>query len=279
MMLKLLELSNVNGKHSYSSGNGGVHIAICFFGQVKHYDMVAESVQRHIFDVLDSKNITYDIFAHTFNQSVFDNPRNEEHKVPIDPSSLQKILSLPQSAVIYDHLEDADASADLEYMAKNGDPWPQHPLLALRYFLRQMYSLKRVTHLWLPARHKYHFVLYLRPDALFLTDLDLPRIGPRLDNATLVTPSFACWANLWNDRLSYGRPDVMAAYGLRGDSLAGYVAAGKPPHAETFLGDHMASLRVANALSDTVFQRMRADGRIDRRDFLLANAKPRPGRC
>ena len=268
-------LLNTNFSTTHKSG----YVAVCFFGQVKKFEQVSASVKFHIFDVLSVNGYGYDVYAHTFNQSTFDNPRNSEYSVRIDPFSLQNLLSIPEFAVRYNRVREADSWMDIDFIAKNGDPWPKHNLLTLRYYIRQLFSLKRVTMLWLPSRAKYDFVLYLRPDVLFLTDLDLPKIGPRLDDATLVTPSFACWENLWNDRMAYGKPAVMARYGLRGDHLAEYVTAGKQPHAETFLGDHMISLNVTNVLSDTVFQRMRADGRIDRRDFLLANAKPRPGRC
>ena len=52
-------------------------VAVCFFGQVKNYSFVADSVQRHVFRILDTENYTYDVFAHTYNQSSFVNIRSQ----------------------------------------------------------------------------------------------------------------------------------------------------------------------------------------------------------
>ena len=69
------------------------HVCVCFFGQVKNYSHVAHTVQKHILDVLVSMNITYDVFAHTYNQSKFANKRNKEAEQSIDPFSLQRVTA------------------------------------------------------------------------------------------------------------------------------------------------------------------------------------------
>ena len=112
-------------------------------------------------------------------------------------------------------------------------------------------------------------MLYLRPDALFLSDLDLPRTAQKLDDVTIATPDWACSGGLWNDRMAYGTPAAMIHYGLRGNHLAAYVAAGWQPHAEAFLAHEMAARGIGNLRSRTVFQRMRADGHVDHRDARL----------
>jgi hypothetical protein len=252
------------------------HVAVCFFGQVKHYKQVAASQQKYVFDILRASNFTYDIFAHTYNQTEFSNPRNGvKRSVEIVPTSLQQILSLPNSAVLYDSPEAADQLFNVRNLAKNGDPWPDNPLLSIKYFTRQLHSLKRVTQLWTPAMHKYEFVLYLRPDVLFISPLDLPLNAPALRAKALrvATPNWHQFGGL-NDRLAYGAPAAMAAYGVRGDGLQRFVDSGGLPHAERFLKRYLASQGVASIASRTKFQRVRADGHVDGRDAPLS----KPGR-
>ena len=219
-------------------------VAVCFFGQVKNYKHVADSVQRHVFDVLDKTGLAYDVFAHTFNQSDFTNPRNREQHLPIDPASLQDNLAIPPTAMLYDNLAAA------------------------------LHSLHRVTSLWEARAARYSWVLYLRPDLRFLSDLDLPRLRAFLhhapDQAAIATPGFAKWGGL-NDRLAFGPPSAMLAYGRRGEALERYVAVTqRRPCAEAYLAHYLAGHGVTAVDSEVRFQRIRADGRPDRRDAWLA---------
>jgi hypothetical protein len=171
--------------------------------------------------------------------------------------------------MLYDSPEAADRLHNAAKLAKNGDPWPDNPLLSIVYFVRQLHSLKRVTKLWIPTRHKYKFVLYLRPDALFLSPLDLPRNAPALNSKSIATPAWHQFGGR-NDRLAYGVPAVMAAYGMRGDFLQSFVDSGKMPHAEKFLKHYLRSRGIGSVGSRTRFQRVRADGHVDRRDVGFA---------
>ena len=249
-------------------------VAVCFFGQVKNYKHVADSVQRHVFDVLDKTGLAYDVFAHTFNQSDFTNPRNREQHLPIDPASLQDNLAIPPTAMLYDNLAAADSAYNLTALLARGDPWPDNPRLSLRYYARQLHSLHRVTSLWEARAARYSWVLYLRPDLRFLSDLDLPRLRAFLhhapDQAAIATPGFAKWGGL-NDRLAFGPPSAMLAYGRRGEALERYVAVTqRRPCAEAYLAHYLAGHGVTAVDSEVRFQRIRADGRPDRRDAWLA---------
>jgi hypothetical protein len=248
--------------------------------QVKNYSLVAASVETHVFAVLRAHGYRYDIFAHTYNQTAFANPRNREPLLPIQPTSLQRVLALPAAAVLYDPPAAADAAVDLDALARNGDPWPDNPRRSILYFARQLHSLHRVTSLWLPRAAAYALVLYLRPDARFLTDIDLPALAPHLSApaapARIATPYWARNGGL-NDRLAFGPPGAMAAYGRRGDALRAYVAAGRRPHAETFLRDFLRERGVEDVPSACVFQRVRVAGDVERGDLPLAPRGPGQG--
>jgi hypothetical protein len=241
-------------------------IAVCFFGQVKNYSHVASSVQEHIFSVLETEHFSIEIYAHTFNETSFTNPRNQEANLTIDFMSLENTLSASgeyKVSVVYDPVSAADQSMDVRKLLQHGDPWPDNPALSVRNLVRQLYSLQRLTQLWAPRARRYKYCLYLRPDLLFWSDLDLRRARPHLDAGALVTPAFDQNEGL-NDRLALGTPAVMRAYGARADGLLDYVLGlGRPPHAETYLLHAMAARGVRNVDSAVSFERVRADGRLD----------------
>ena len=240
-------------------------VAVCFFGQVKNYDLVASSTKKHILNVLESENFAFEIYAHTYNQTSFTNPRNREKNISIDPFSLEKYFSVNAGrniSIVYDDVATADGSFDLKQLLKYGDPWPENPIISLRNMARQLYSLRRLTALWAPHKHRYKYCLYIRPDLLFAADLDLNRTRPQLDNGTIATPDFAQFGGL-NDRLAIGTPAVMHIYGSRADELLDYVLRlRRKPHAETFLLHAMRSRGIRSVGSAVRFQRMRADGSL-----------------
>ena len=125
--------------HVLSSQKKYDHIAICFFGLVKNFSHVSHSV-------LNSQNITYDIFAHTFNLIIYSNSHNKENETKINPFSLKQILSLDDRSISYDDVETADRIFDFDELLKHGDPWGNNGL-SLRYLVRQFYSLQKVTDL------------------------------------------------------------------------------------------------------------------------------------
>jgi hypothetical protein len=240
-------------------------VAICFFGQVKHYEHVADSVKRHIFDVLRADNYTFDIFAHTYNLTTFTNPRNRENNIPIDPRSLQRILNISDERVIYEEPDAADARFDIQTLLTAGDPWPENPTISLRFMGRQLYSLMRVTGLWNSTRSKYKYCIYLRPDTVFRSDIDLKQLELNLTEGTLSTPGFGKYGGI-NDRLAFGPPSAMEAYGRRGEHLIEYVLKMRRPScAESYLEKYLELRSLTNVDSSILFYRVRADGRVETR--------------
>ncbi len=238
-------------------------IAICFFGQVKHYKHVADSVQQHVFDVLRADNYTFDIFAHTYNLTTFTNPRNRENDTPIDPGSLQRILNISDDNMIYDEPDAADAQFDIRTLLTAGDPWPGNPVISLRFMGRQLYSLMRVTGLWNTTRSRYKYCIYLRPDTVFRSNIDLKQLEQNLTETSLSTPAFGKYGGI-NDRLAFGRPSAMEAYGRRGEHLVAFVLKRRQPaYAESYLERYLELMELTNVDSSILFYRVRADGRVE----------------
>ena len=240
-----------------------IHVAICFFGQVKHYEHVADSVQRHILDVLRADNYTWEIFAHTYNMTTFTNPRNRENNTPIDARSLQRVLGIRDENMLYDEPDAADAFFDFEAFLARGDPWGSAQGTSLRFMLRQQYSLARVTGLWNSTRDRYHYCVYLRPDTVFRSDLDLQRLAHGLNTTTIATPAFGKYGGI-NDRFAFGVPSVMEKYGRRGEFLLEYTGSRRAvPYAEKYLERYLELHNLTNVDSSILFYRVRADGRVE----------------
>lgn len=254
-------------EHQHIDGRNNVttrRVCVCFYGLVKQYDMVAQSVKKHIFDVIKAANYTYDVYAHTYNITSVFNERNKEMGLSIDPTSLKRVL--PRARVIYDTPEAADGSVSLDDLLVNGDPWPENPRTSLRYYVRQLYSLRRLTELWAPKMNDYDYCIYLRPDVFFISDLDLFDKQQNLTRSALATPGWQQWTGR-NDRFAYGVPSVMQIFGNRLNGLQDYVTSQrKQPHAEIFLGAYVKAMNLTSILSQTKFKRMRANGKLDARD-------------
>ena len=239
-----------------------IHVAICFFGQVKHYEHVADSVQRHILDVLRADNYTWEIFAHTYNMTTFTNPRNRENNTPIDARSLQRVLGIRDENMLYDEPDAADAFFDFEAFLARGDPWGSAQGTSLRFMLRQQYSLARVTGLWNSTSDRFHYCVYLRPDTVFRSDLDLQRLAHGLNTTTIATPAFGKYGGI-NDRFAFGVPSVMEKYGRRGEFLLEYTGSRRAvPYAEKYLERYLELHNLTNVDSSILFYRVRADGRV-----------------
>jgi hypothetical protein len=281
-------------------------VAICFFGQVKNIsnrevDAFIENILRPLAEVY----LEIDVYLHTYNMRKFTNPRNNEDGAFIDVSKsiqllMSEISSLSSSAAIIcirqeqieiSHLQDADMSfQDLRYYLNRGDPWNNQGVSML-YFLRQLYSLDRVTRLWEKVEEEaekgqhYDAVIYTRPDLLFFDRL--PSLAPSwlfdgeckgdgtdgfysdttllatLEENTIYTAGFDQYQGL-NDRFAMGSPSVMKIYGHRLHLIDHYFATypNMKLWAEPFLSKVMNDMSGVHnmLLHNFTFSRVRADG-------------------
>jgi hypothetical protein len=235
-------------------------VAICFFGLVKDLKHTQASLTEHIFQPLKAQGYTCEIFAHTYEIERYSNSRNSEANLPIKPRSIEGLRSSDRkTTVVYDKPEEVDKLYPLDSYLRNGDPWPDNPRQSLKYFLRQIHSLDRVTALWKKRASEFDLAVYLRPDTSFYNHLTLI---PNLTLTQIVTPGFHLWGG-YNDRFAYGRPGTMIKYGERGRFLNQYMTSTKQkPHAETYLKWYCTNQGLQNSLSPIRFTRIRANGQV-----------------
>jgi hypothetical protein len=171
-------------------------VALCFFGLVKGVDDdLVRTIADGVVGPLVTAGFVIDSFLHTYHATTFSNAFNKE--TDASPFNQTRSLAtlrtlLPNLLVAADDMATPDNLMPLARYLKAGDPWPFHPNESLRYFLRQQFSLLRVTEMWsgsrdlvhilvgggrveLPPsiRARYDGVVYLRPDLYHLSKLNM----------------------------------------------------------------------------------------------------------
>ncbi len=204
------------------------------------------------------------VYLHTYNSTSVTNRRSAEDGATMDWTAYTLLQphewQVDDAAAVSRELIDANLKAWL----RHGDAWggetAEHT--TLRNFLKQLYSLKQVTNMWLPEASRFDIVLYLRSDVWFFNQLSVPELDEAMQHPDrLYTPMFHQWGGL-NDRLAFGTPAVMSVYGSRLDAALKF-AQQEPVHAEHLLLDvaTQAGLDITGQ-THLLFERVRATGEL-----------------
>jgi hypothetical protein len=240
-------------------------VALCFFGLVKNYGLVAGSVEQYVLAPLRREGYDYDVYIHTYDQVFTSNARNGERNVYINPRSIATFF--PGARMRRDAPEIADRVRPLDFYLQNGDPWPDNPRVSMINYVRQLYSLLEVTKLWSPRAAEYRYVIYLRPDVRFTSPLTLL---PNLQDNQIAIPAFHSFMGC-NDRFAYGRAATMKAYGGRMNWLEAFFTNHHTRlHAERYLLLFLQAHNIKPVWIPLHFVRVRADGNENPADRALA---------
>ena len=236
-------------------------IAICFFGLCKSTNYTIDSINKCIFDPLIQ--FEYDIYVHTFYiNDVYSNKRNNENNIVLN-NDLYKLLN-PIKYVIDD--DKIRKSIDFLKYRSQGDPWDNN-FESLDNLILALYSLNQVTQLWKSSNKTYDYIMYIRPDVLFLQPLDVSYFN-QINNNNIILPNFHEYPI--NDRFAIGTPNVMLKYGERYDNAYNY-SLSKKLHAEEYLNYILTLNNIKIIKINFKFQRIRANGIIDIHDKKLNN--------
>lgn len=238
-----------------------MRIALCFWGLCRSTHLTIASLERHIFSVLRSAGVSFDVFVHTYSlHKPYTNPRSGEYELQLRNTAWKYLQ--PTSAQI-DNQDEIDTQIGLANYRSKGNPWVDEPSQAeapwhtLDNHLRALWSLKQVTGLWSSSNEPYDWIVYLRPDVRYLTPFDIGWFQT-IGSKSIGCPDFQQIASC-NDRFAVCRPEVAALYGNRFDKALEY-SRQKPLHAETFLADTMAEAGIHFVSLGFRFHRIRADG-------------------
>ena len=115
-----------------------MHVALVFFGLIRHGHTTYPSVQKNVLEVLQQHHVTWDSFCHTYNLPVITNSRSQEQNAPIEGAATFAAC-LGNTAFRVDNQEvTVDAQLEMAPYMQHGDPWHDQ-WQSLRNLLRQLH--------------------------------------------------------------------------------------------------------------------------------------------
>jgi len=232
------------------------NIAICFYGICRSTNYTIDSINKYIFNPLKQMNINYDIYLHTYTvNSIYNNPRANEKNITLD-NNLYKLIN--PSIYKIDNQDDVKKTIDFNKYKRYGDPWNNN-FTSLHNLILGLYSLNQVTQLWKNSNMTYDYIMYLRPDVLFLQPLNKYYFN-KINNNNIILPNFHEYPI--NDRFAIGTPNVMLHYGERYNHAYNYSLSNKL-HAERYLNYILSLNSIKIVKYNFKFLRIRANGKIN----------------
>jgi len=230
------------------------HVAICYWGLCRSTYLTVDSIKTNIYDVLTENGYTYTVYLHTFAiNRLYQNKRSQEPPLKLD-NDLYKLLN-PDHYIVEDQ-DFADLSMGFQAYKTFADPWRSN-YETFDNHIRSLYSLNKVTQLYKMKKGTYDYVIYLRPDVLFLNKLDIKWLT-MINDKTLLAPDYHIDLPM-NDRFCIAKPDTALFYGSRYNLALDY-SFKKPLHSEIFLYDILKKNQINVVDIPLRFRRVRATG-------------------
>jgi len=226
-------------------------IAICFWGLTRSLQHTISSIEEMILEPLREHGFQYKIFLHTYQLgNSYSNKRTGEKDCFLDPEQWKL---LEPDHVRLENQEKVDQSLQLEKYHSSVDPW-ENNYSTLDNHVRALWSLYQVSLLWENSHTPFNYVMYCRPDVLFLTPLE-KSFFDEVDEKSIILPDFHEYPI--NDRFCIAKPKVAVIYGKRFLKALEYSKT-KSLHSETFLRDTLRSHKITIHKRRIRFQRFRA---------------------
>ena len=226
-------------------------IALCFFGILRNYDLVRESILRNLINQLKTRG-TLSIFANFNAPEMIINQRSSENG-KIDVLAYEKFTSDTNCIPLLTQQKDCDLKLDFKQIENIKDAWDDNHV-STRNMLRQLYSLNMVV---AQLKENYDVVICARADVKYLTKV---RIKQPKENV-IYTPVFADRYGA-NDRFAYGSMNVMKSYAQRQNYVEHYIKRHKRLASESFLYEYLKELKIKIKFEYILFVRIRLTGSV-----------------
>lgn len=236
-------------------------VAIGFFGITRSLKYTVESIKQNIFHVLKSNNIDYDVYIHSYRLTTYKNKRTGE--CIEDPSEIdnEEYKLLNPQYFTQDNQDEIAIKLNLLSYRTHEDPWNTQYNSVDNYILGS-YSKHIVTQMIDNNIQEYDYILFVRPDCLYLDKLNVGYFD-LINDTTIVIPDnegFGVY-NL-NDRFAITNSKNFKIYGDIFLSLLN-ISKKKPLHSETILGDILIGQNKLNIRKVKFnFSRIRCNGTI-----------------
>ena len=162
-------------------------VALGFFGITRSLKYTIDSIQSNIFDELKSNNVAYEIFIHTYFLDDYVNLRTGE-MVKKDKINNEEFKLLKPNFVIQENQNLIKKKLKLESYRSQKDPW-NSKYNSVDNFILGSYSKYYLTNMIEKRKVKYDYILFIRPDCLYLNKLNLDFFKYVSDNK-IVIPDF-----------------------------------------------------------------------------------------
>ena len=257
--------------------NKPLHIAIVFNGLIRSLKYTISNMESHVFKPITDAGWTYDIYCHNFTLDMpYSNERNAEPSIQLDADDY-KLLNTQY--YITDNQNSIAKTLKLPLYRSKGNPWPSSPnYKTLDNYILSLWSKSQITRLLerniTNGISNYDQVWFVRSDVIFAKPIDPVKCLDLLktDNDCII-PNFHHYKG-YNDRMFIARPQLAIKYGTYFDQLFPLSKSIKL-HSESInkllLTRYKAKIHLDASM---VFQRVRTNGEIDKRDIdLVQNQK------
>jgi hypothetical protein len=241
------------------------------------------SFEKHLFNVFDEYNITYDVFWSTAVKSTLSSAHSGEANVALDPYDARLIRPCVFSLFDHDTLlherwgeylrkRNLTKHVESKMTIKRSGPAGLHERL-IQNLLVQMFTLEKLNFLIseFSALHRFNYssIMIVRPDTAIVSRMDkvaeLIAMGD-LPKNTIYVPAAHNWWGV-NDRFAFGRADSMSIAMRRFESFCN--ADKQFINSESFLWSHLRTQGITTKRLDIHQIRVRADGRMDPLDYII----------
>jgi len=232
-------------------------VAIGFFGITRSLKYTINSITENILEVFKKNDIDYDIFMHTYILNYYINIRAGESVTSVDNEEY-KLLN-PKYVEI-DNQYKIKKKIDLLSYRTHKDPWKTNYNSVDNFILAQ-YSKLRLTNMIEKQNLNYDYILFMRPDCLYLNAFDINCLK-LVNDTSIVIPNFHTYGPYkFNDRFCVSN---MKTYKIYGSIFTNLLDESKkyPLHSETIIGKVMDSHKLTIQRILFNFSRVRCDGRV-----------------
>lgn len=268
-------------------------VAIGFFGLSRSLKNTLPTIERHVFEVLERSNISFDVFWSTLDADHITNKRSGENNVSLDSTDFLLmrpcVLSIVSQSVVAPHELDLFLKARAGLPASITDPWSDgmnsvrnvlgayHSSRTLEHLIKRYSTIHNIT---------YNAVIVLRPDTAVVNDIEIvdhiaeivnedanfvAAVGNSSSSSSsypqpIWIPDFHNWMG-YNDRAAYGSMRVMSLYLTRGALFRDYIGVGRKSFGEAYLKHYLDHFHVVRRLSPLRVVRVRADNVVANMDI------------
>ena len=239
-------------------------IALGFWGLTRSLKFTLESIKTNIFDVLQTSDISYTTFVHTYEfKSAYVNKRANEENIKLD---FDEYNLLTPDFVKIDDQDLIKEQLNMKQYRTHKDPWDTK-YATVDNFILAMYSRYILGKVIEESEETFDYVIFLRPDVKYLNPLDT-NIFKHIKDTDLCIPNFHLGFKI-NDRFFIITFNNLKKFcGIFNDMLL--YSKNNQLHSETFhLYMLVKQMKFTLVYVEFFFQRVRANGAIATHDKTL----------